>query len=327
MSQKDQEIPEVTIVIPMFKPNVGFLKDLFNSIVNQDFKEFNIVITDDHSDKNLIFDNLPFELLNKTEYIQNVGAHGIFGNLNNGLRNAHGKYIQIFCQDDLMLPSFISSNYSNLKNNREIGLVFTSFNFINNLGEYIKFDRKDITYIPSMLMAGKCNGYFLYFGCIPGNLSSVMIDRRVFEKLGYFEETYKYAGDFEFWVRASQSTNILFTREALLLVRDHQNRASRVLSTLMRYNEIKNVYSFLIKNIDIPIPPKTLVRYIHIYIFRSIVSFLLRRNINLKSSEVKEVFDIFNGNPYTFRIAFLSFFYPFPTDVQKLKEYMEIIHE
>lgn len=318
---------KVTIVIPIYKPNPKYLRELFNSIQSQLYTDFDVVISDDGDDGDIIHTLLPDALTHKTLYICNTLTHGIFGNLNNGLWHAKGDYIQIFCQDDVMLPTLLGNNLKSLEENPEAGFVFTMCNFIIGTDQYVDFDYGFIQFIPKILLPVEANNFFLYFGCIPGNLSTVMLRKKLLDEVGLFNETYQFAGDYEFWVRSAQHKQIIFSKEMHLHVRNHSSSASMTLGTFTRYHEIKNIYKFLIDNNSIPLYKKTLRRYLHRNLLRAILAFIAVKNIKMRKSDWKVIRKIFDGKPYSYRLALLSFLSPVTPSIKKLIRHMEIVRD
>jgi glycosyltransferase involved in cell wall biosynthesis len=317
-------LAETTIVIPLYHPNPRYLDVLFDSILKQVYQDFDIVISDDGADKAIIDKSLPSSLEPRTLYVKNERKKGIFGNLNNGIQHAKGEFIQIFCQDDAMLPLLLESNAGILRANADVDMVFSSFDFMSEEGKPIPLNRKDMKFIPTVLKPGEANNYFLFFGCMPGNLSPVMIRKTLFDKAGWFDEDMKYAGDFEYWIRASKHTNLYFSKAIHLYVRNHDERASATLGTYKRFNEIKRILDYLIQHNQLPATVKTLKRYVHIYLFRGLFSYTAKRLFVMKKSEWKELWQIFDGRPYSWKTAIVTFFYPKSRAVKQLIQHMEV---
>src|SRR5688500_571318 len=121
--------PEISVVIPVFHPSKIYLQELFGSLLLQELSDFEIIISDDSYAESLIYSVLPEALKSKTRYVRNCTGNGIFKNLNNAIKNTNSEYIQIFCQDDVMLPTLLSSNIEFLKKHSECDMVFCHFDF------------------------------------------------------------------------------------------------------------------------------------------------------------------------------------------------------
>ncbi len=319
-------MPEVSIVIPVFKPNRLYLGQLFISIEQQSFQDYEVVISDDGDDWLLIESLITEKLSSKVKYYVNHGSKGIFTNLNNGIKNSEGKYIQIFCQDDIMLPGLLETNTSVLRDEK-IGIAFTHFDSIDQFGSVSSFPRREIKFIPQIIHPSEAVNYFLYFGCIPGNLSPVMVNKSIFERAGLFAESYRYIGDYEFWIRAARFTSFYFNKEKFLLVRNHGGQASRQLGTLERFKELRTVAQHLIENSSLPLNKRSLRYYMHMHLFRSVIIYSIQRLVTLKKLDWRTLRQIFNGKPFTVTTSILAFFQPLPPKCQYLKQIMEINRE
>ena len=103
---RDINKPVLTIAIPTYGYNGNggdFLRESFQKLYQQTFKDFNIVISD-HSRDNTI-KNICEEWSNKLTINYYVNEHGrgnIAANLNNCLKYSNGRYIKILFQDDFL---------------------------------------------------------------------------------------------------------------------------------------------------------------------------------------------------------------------------------
>lgn len=101
--------PKVSIVIPTYN-RVNYIKECLESIINQNYPNVEIIVSDDNSTdntKDLLKDytkRYPF-----IKYIKNTKyPKGPNGNKNNGLDYANGEIIGIFDDDDIMLENAIN---------------------------------------------------------------------------------------------------------------------------------------------------------------------------------------------------------------------------
>ena len=90
--------PKVSVIIPTYN-NVESLKRTLNSVLVQDFEDYEVIITDDSDNESLqkFLLNYP---LPKIKYFKNSKKLGSPENWNEGLRIACGEYIKIMHHDD-----------------------------------------------------------------------------------------------------------------------------------------------------------------------------------------------------------------------------------
>lgn len=101
----------VSIVIPTFN-SAAFVGETINSVLNQSFGDFELIIVDDGSSDNTLnvcrqFDDPRISII---EHKNNQGCSAA---RNTGLRCASGKYIYFLDSDDLMTPKMLAILYKN----------------------------------------------------------------------------------------------------------------------------------------------------------------------------------------------------------------------
>jgi glycosyltransferase involved in cell wall biosynthesis len=114
------EIPLITVGIPVF--NGGkFLKRRFDSILNQTYKNLEVIISDNASTDNTSV--LCEEFLHKeknTHYYRQKKNIGALENFNYLIKNANGKYFVFAAVDDLWEPNFLEDNIKILESDEKI---------------------------------------------------------------------------------------------------------------------------------------------------------------------------------------------------------------
>ncbi len=111
------------------------------SVVNQTFKDFELIISDDNS-----FDNtkevIGYYCIDDTriKYIKQTGI-GMTKNFLEVLKLAKGKYFMWLCDDDYLSEDYLEKTISFLKNNKNYSLVCGTTKFFDNSGVW---DRKEV---------------------------------------------------------------------------------------------------------------------------------------------------------------------------------------
>lgn len=92
--------PLISICIPAYK-NVDFLRRLLDSIVMQDFKDYEVIITDDSPDDQVQFLVRQYQdQVNGLQYLKNDPAEGMPQNWNRAIKKASGAWIKMMHDDD-----------------------------------------------------------------------------------------------------------------------------------------------------------------------------------------------------------------------------------
>ena len=100
----------VTIAIPAYKDK--WLSEAIESALNQDYNNIELIIIDDHSPYNLNRIVKPYLKDKRVHYYYNetnLGRKSIVYNWNRCLELAKGDYFVLLCDDDILLPTFVST--------------------------------------------------------------------------------------------------------------------------------------------------------------------------------------------------------------------------
>jgi len=130
---------KVDILLTTYNTNIEYLKQQIDSILNQTYKSFNLLISDDCSSNEEIK-----ELLEKyqnqdnrvTIYIQekNLGYNKNFEFL---LKQSKAPYIMFSDHDDVWYPQKVAKSVGKIKEN-DVDMVYCNANQINEKGDIIK---------------------------------------------------------------------------------------------------------------------------------------------------------------------------------------------
>lgn len=228
--------PLVSVVIPTYK-RTDYLKLTLESILNQSFQDFEIIVIDDGTpnDDNLLLCNS----LNKVHYVKIENSGGPAKPRNIGIKKAKGKYIAFVDDDDLWCPDKLKKQVVILEDNPDFGLVHGCCNTIDENG------------ILQNEVIGRPGSPDVKYGDVSmkmmGNWTVMMptsfIRKVVVDKVGFFNESMPTAGeDMEFWVRCSFYTQFYYIDEPLVLYRVHdQNMSGDTLKYLQLPLYLKNI--------------------------------------------------------------------------------------
>ena len=113
----------VSVILPVFNGE-KFLTESINSILNQSFKKFELIVINDGSTDN------SYEYIKKFKdtrlsVINNDKNIGLSNSLNKGILVAKGKYIARMDQDDISLPDRLKKQVAFMDDNPGIGVCGT----------------------------------------------------------------------------------------------------------------------------------------------------------------------------------------------------------
>jgi len=130
--------PLISIGMPVYNGD-RFLSESLESLLNQDYQNFELIISDNASTDNTAdICKQYIERDNRIKYYRNNVNIGAMANFNKVLKHATASYFMWAAHDDVWEPSFISDLIKILNSDESIGLAFCKFDNIDKKGRQIK---------------------------------------------------------------------------------------------------------------------------------------------------------------------------------------------
>lgn len=212
----------VSVILPTYN-RVELLKETIESVLNQSYKNIELIIVDDGSSDG----TYSYVTSLKDDRIIFISQENLGRSKarNAGLKASTGKLISFIDSDDLFLPKKIELQVNFLNRNPQYDFVYTSAAcFKGNSTEvpvhhYWASSSGDIyeeiaAYIPLTI-------------CLP----TVMFQRKVLEAVGMFDTNLDRFEDTDYWRRVSQKFRIGGMAEITCLIRTHEGNSIDGLST------------------------------------------------------------------------------------------------
>jgi len=262
--------PLVSICIPTYNGEKHIVECL-HSALNQTYTNLEIIISDDASADKTIEIIIKYKTLTQIPiYIYNHKPNGIGANWNNCIKNSNGKYIKFLFQDDVLLPTCIEEMVQLAETSNTIGLVYCKRDFIYDKDETSSLEWiqrfgnlhtswKNIQTKEGVLKGKKYlkDEYLLHAPKNKfGEPTAVLLNKKVFEKIGYFNENLKQALDIEFWWRVLNCFDAGFVDKVLILFRLHREQATQKNSN-NQINELEKLSKFCYDKLFWKLNPKT----------------------------------------------------------------------
>jgi glycosyltransferase involved in cell wall biosynthesis len=241
--------PLVSVIIPNFN-HASFLVERINSVLEQTYQDFELILLDDHSSDNSIEILNAFKNSPKVSHliVNNENSGSTFKQWHKGILLAKGEYIWVAESDDRNDRTFLETAISKLLNDPKIGLFYCRSRIIDTSGNESDYNRN--YFLPSKIDNHEFRESFSMNGvdfiqknllknnCIP-NASAV-----VFKKELYIQSTrqpinMKLIGDWLIWIRICKRTHIYFESTVLNDFRTHvntvRNNSDKTFETLIDY--------------------------------------------------------------------------------------------
>jgi len=191
-------MPKVSVIMSVYNER-RYLIDSIQSILNQTFQDFEFIIIDDYSedvDPSVRAVINSFTTDARIKLIRNGANIGLTKSLNKGLFASSGEYIARQDADDVSERVRLQHQVRYLDNHPEIGVLGTSTTIINEIGDEI--DEWEAA--PNPMESLKVRNGLTH--------GSVMFRRTVMEDVGKYDENFRYAQDYEYWLRISKKYQI-----------------------------------------------------------------------------------------------------------------------
>ena len=222
-----KKAPLVSIYITNY--NYGsYIKEAIESVLNQSFKDIELIIIDDGSTDNSREIIESYAHLNNTRIIfqKNKGLN-VTNNI--AMRLAHGKYLVRLDADDYFSEDAIEKMCLKLESDSQLGLVFPDYYLIDTLGDVIAKEQrhafdKDVSLLDQ-----------------PAHGACTMIRRSFLEKLGGYNESFSCQDGYDLWIRFTAKYKVANINEPLFYYRQHNSNLTknedRILNTRAEIKE------------------------------------------------------------------------------------------
>jgi len=199
--------PKISVIMSVYNGE-RYLKQAIESILNQTFTDFELIIVNDGSTDNSLkiiqsYDDTRIRLINNKANI------GLTKSLNKAIKQAHGKYIARQDADDISLHNRFEEQLRYFERYLNVALLGTSVYLIDENGKTLG-KRIALTNPGKQLL--KENQF---------NHGSTMFKKEAVVRLGEYNELLRYSQDYELWLRMAKHYEVRNLARALYKLRFH----------------------------------------------------------------------------------------------------------
>ena len=212
--------PGISVIMPVYN-SAAYLSEAIQSVLNQTFQDFELLIIDDGStdgsqEKILSYTD------NRIKLFENSENRGPSYSRNKGFSYSQGTYIAFVDADDIALPDKFEKQFSYMEQHTHIGACGT-------YAEYIGTKTGDWKY-PISDNEIRCR---LMWGSSLIN-STVFIRKKIIDLHNIrFNEQYRTAEDYKLWVDIGRVSELYNIPKVLLKYRVHSEQATATKKNLM----------------------------------------------------------------------------------------------
>lgn len=252
--------PLVSVIVPNYN-HAAFLKERLDSVYNQTYKNYEVILLDDcSSDESRAILSEYAQKHEKTRCYFNENNSGcVFKQWSKGIEHANGELIWIAESDDYCESNFLETLVKNFKSS-SVMLAFSRSVFVQNseeiwsIEEYLSDIELDFKKNFTMTANNIVPIAFAKKNIVPNVSSAVFRNVKTFTenfKNAWF--SYRLCGDWLFYLDIIRGGCISYTVDTLNYYRVHEESTSKkVQKTQDYYNEFYNISTYVAQNYNVP---------------------------------------------------------------------------
>ncbi len=204
------KVPSVSVVIPTYN-RLSLLTQTVESVRSQTFQDFEIIVVDDGSTDDT------WNWLSRQPDIR-AFTHtnqGIAASRNVGIAEARAPWVALLDHDDLWLSDKLKLQMGFIAENPHIAMVAARH---VRMGRRIRNPRR-VQWKSGDLFAAVYAESFIH-------TSSVIIRKDVLQSIGGFDPRYRFADEFDVWLKIARDYPIAYLDKPLVLIRFYEANTS-----------------------------------------------------------------------------------------------------
>ena len=195
--------PLVSVIIPNYN-HARFVGDAIQSVLDQTYKNFEIIVVDDGSTDNSR--EVISQFGDKVQCIYQKNA-GLSAARNTGIKASKGTLIGVLDADDMYEPEFLKTLVGVLRANPDADGVYCGYQFVDETNNLLpQIENRPVS------------SDELYTALLDGNFfvpESIFLRRHVYDAVDLFDEALWACEDWDVWLRATKKFKIFHSHEIL----------------------------------------------------------------------------------------------------------------
>lgn len=208
-------MPKVSVLMPAYNAE-KYIADAMESILNQTFQDFELIVLNDCSRDGTEGIILSYDDP-RIVYVKNPENMGVAGTLNRGLELAKGEYIARMDADDISLPDRLEKQVQYLDEHPKVAVLGTNVELFDENGVISTgWSSTD----PAQMKVD------LLFSCGLAH-PSVMMRRNVIQELGGYDLAFEGLEDYQLWCRVAKHYDVTTLPDLLFRYRVHSAQVTQ----------------------------------------------------------------------------------------------------
>lgn len=210
---KQKKLPLVSVILNCHNA-AKFLKKSINSVINQSYKNWELIIFDNNSNDKTSLEVLKFKKNKKIKYFKSKKIYNLYKARNLAIKKAKGSLITFIDADDWWLKNKLNVQVKFLEKRKDLNILYSNLFLFNEKKNKISLFSK------KRLYNGKITQLLLNNFKMP--ILTTMIRKKMFSKYS-FDKSYSIIGDFDLFLRMSLKEKIFSIQEPLAYYRIHDS--------------------------------------------------------------------------------------------------------
>lgn len=252
--------PRVSVLIPSYN-HERFLPEAVESVLMQEFDDYEILIIDDNSSDGTIRILEHYaDLDDRIRFSVNSANIGVAENWNKCLMQARGEYIKLLNSDDILVTPLSLQKLAGMLDDNPGAVIASSARYM------IDEDSKVLEKWDTVNIEGCFDGRKTILRCLRENANiigepSAVLFRKSFAARG-FDTAFKQITDLDLWFHLLEQGDMVYTREPLAAWRNHTGNLTR--ENARQNKGEKELLSLMFKYLYKPwVPSKELLRALY----------------------------------------------------------------
>ncbi len=230
--------PKVSVIFSFYN-DAKYLHDSINSVLNQSFQDFELIIIDNGSTDNSF--KVANEYAKKDRRIKIIQSQeNYFGgsiNLTKLLEETNGEYIKLFCADDILIENCLETQINLLEQNSQYIAGFTNMLIVDEDGQSRN---------KTMECVIKNNRFeylnYIFYHNSPFTFPSSIVRKSAFTQNMSSDIRLVHFFDVKMWVEILKQGEVFVIEENLVKYRTRNNQGN--ISNITRSQEKAKAYAF-----------------------------------------------------------------------------------
>jgi len=216
-------MPFFSIIIPLYNKQ-DHIKNTIESVRNQTFKDFEMIVINDGSIDNSV--SIVESIQDKKIKLISQNNQGVSAARNRGIKEAKADFISFLDADDIWYENHLEIIHKLIIEHPSAGIYSTAYEVRKNN----KICQLKFMGLPKGFRDGIIPNFFktLALGANPTFSSVVVLKKNIFDKVGLFPEGVRMGEDLDMWIRAGIKYKVCFSLKTTAIYDlDANNRACR----------------------------------------------------------------------------------------------------